>query len=610
MATIDSIQIGEEIYTIKAKTDTNNSNLNDATYRWQYVSGEISPNTLYNHKTKSLDNTNLYTSIRYVFNGEKKVRISGANSGSTNKLAYVFLDETDNIISKAEFVSGETYRDIVLDVPQDAYEIRINGNTYVSPHLEVALEDLMSDIRTLPYLLHELGKRLQYKDKFAWKPMDTGHITFTFDDSLDDVSTIVDLFVNKGVPCCFGAIPEKLNMGLSNGETIAQAMQRGIDSVGCEVLAHGSSSYEIVTEDNIDDMNFLYNKFVINKKKFEDHGFNVRGTVRVGGSGNICGDSRTDEWVRLFFDYGDLYGIKEPHNHARESLSTGLDGYKAAIDEAIVNKEFCPLLFHKCPEYMEELIDYALSQGAVICTYAYAYDNYGSTESEVSILNRLKALENNNTIEIPEEKTLLSIFANKTKTTYNTGEVVDTDDITVIARYSNGTSENITEESIINTSLIDTSTAGTYEITISYNDKITKISITISDDSFNGGGEEDSSVEYIINNASFNGGELSGGDIFGPEISVVAGESYSIEADYDFTTTVQYSNHNITLTGCYWTNDTDNFKSNEGQTIGHLSTIWTAKSTISKLLFKITMFNTGIIAYNFTNVYVKKIVSE
>lgn len=385
----------------ESKDENNNENDNNITipnnytsdFRWQYVEGEVFPLSLYNWKTKALDSaSNQYTSIRYIFNGEKKVRFSGTTSGSTAKLAYVFLDESGNVISSPEFVSGKTYIDMVLDVPAGAYEIRLNGNNYVSPHLEVSVEDVMADMHTLPYLLENFGKRLQYKDKFAWKPMEKGHIAFTFDDSLDDISSTIDLFISKGVPCCFGAIPEKLNMSISSGETVAQAMLRGVNAVNCEVLSHGNND-EIVVESNIDNFAFLYNKFVANKQKFKDFGFNVRGVVRVGGNGNICGDKRTDEWVRLFFDYGDLYGLEEPYNHARASVTATVENFKKVIDDAIENKKFTPILFHQAPEYLEELIDYAIEKGAVICNYAYVYDTYGSTVEKVGFETRLKALE-------------------------------------------------------------------------------------------------------------------------------------------------------------------------------------------------------------------------
>ncbi len=349
----------------------------------------------YNHTAKTIKSNGVqYNCIEYTFDGsEKMVRISGSTSGSSNCVGYCFVDNDNNVVQMPPFVNGELFENVVLTVPTNATKIYVNGGGYESPHLEVSSEDKMADNTYLPQLLGRFGKKLQYKEKFAWKPMPTGHIAFTFDDSLDDVSTIADLFISKGVPCCFGAIPDKLLVGTSAGETVLDAMKRTF-VVGGEVLAHGNSSQEIVTAENIDDENFLYNKFVINHQKFIDFGLNVRGVVRVGGSGNICHDPRTDEWVRLFYDYGDAYGVDEPHNHPRFSGSTYED-YKGAVDKAISDKTFCALLFHQAPDWLETLLDYVIEQGGVVSNYSDVYDTYGSTEEIVTIENRLSALEVN-----------------------------------------------------------------------------------------------------------------------------------------------------------------------------------------------------------------------
>lgn len=362
-------------------------------YRWKFVEGEVSPLSLYSWSAKKISSAaDQYTSLRYVLNGEKKIKFSGANSGAQSNCAYAFLDSEGDVIKKTEWISMQTYKNVIVDVPDGAYEVRLNGNGSQSPHLEVAVEDTMADIHTLPYLLGEFGKKISYKENFAWKPMPAGHVAFTFDDSVSSTYEIVNLFISKGVPCVFGCIPEKLNMSMKNGETIAQSMQRGVKEVGCEVLAHGGY---IVTEENIDDMNYLYEKFVIYKQKLTDFGFNVRGIVRTGGNGNICNDPRTDVWVKLLFDYSDLYGIEEPYNHARASVTATVENFKAVIDRAVTNKTFVPMLFHQPPEYLEELIDYAIEKGAVICNYAYVYDTYGSTAEKVELENKVKTLENN-----------------------------------------------------------------------------------------------------------------------------------------------------------------------------------------------------------------------
>lgn len=390
MAIIDKIKVGLTTYNIAGGS----GNIN---YHWQYEEGTIYAKSLWNWNTKTMDSSgNQYTCVKFVFDNDTKtkVRISASTSGSSNRLGYCFVDENDNPVLKPDFTSGEEFVDFEIDVPADAYALYLNGNNYISPHLEVALYDIRGDFHTLDKLLKQYAHKISYRDTFAWKPMPTGLVAFTFDDSLDDIGDIVDVFLAKHVPCCFGAIPEKLNMSLASGETVAEAMHRMCDSAyGGEVLAHGASGREIVTVDNIDDLNFLYNKFVVNRTKLEDFGFKVRGTVRVGGTGNIVQDPRTDVWCRLVFDYGDAYGVSEPYWHPRFSGAT-LQDYYDEIDDAILDKRFTALLFHGADlEDLPNMIDYVLEQGGQIVTYATAYDTYGSTVEEVSILNRLSTLE-------------------------------------------------------------------------------------------------------------------------------------------------------------------------------------------------------------------------
>lgn len=395
-----SIYIGNkfmaESLAVPISVTVNNGDvIGDSNYRFKFVEGTIHPKYCWSTTQLQLrESGNLYACIEYELKGAKYIRFTGATGGASDRVAWCFVDDNNAVVSCAPYVNGEIFKNEVMAVPDGAVKVYINGTSNQSPHLEVYVEDALGDKRYLNQLLGRFGKKLQYNEEFAWKPMDKGYIAFTFDDSLTaSVSEVVDLFISKGVPCCFGAIPDYLLKTTDSGnETILDAMKRAISEVGAEVLSHGNAD-EIVTIDNIDDKEHLFNKFVVNMQKFLDYGLDVRGVVRVGGDGNICNDSRTDEWVRLFYDYGDLYGIKEPYNHSRFSGST-YDQYKAVVDKAIAEHTFCPLLFHAPPEWLEELIDYTIEQGGVITNYAYVYDTFGSTVDEVNMLTRLEAVEN------------------------------------------------------------------------------------------------------------------------------------------------------------------------------------------------------------------------
>ena len=375
---------------------------NGAYYRWEFVEGTIYPCKRFNVSTNALqDGSTSNVCVHYTgLGGISKVKLSAAALGSSGNVAWAFLDENGNVLEYPAWESGKQYKDAVVDVPAGAVAIYVNGSNYTSPHIELAVIDAMADTTTLPYLLKDFARKISYREDFAWKPMDKGYIALTFDDSLDDIDDVYNIAHEKGVPVCFGAIPEKLLCPVSDTQTVCDIMRLAVADGG-EVLAHGSSATEIVTADNIDDLNFLYTKFVVNKQKFRDFGFDVRGNVRVGGNGNICNDARTDVWQRLLFDYGDLYGIAEPYNHARGSFSSDTAMFEA-IDKAIANHEFLPILFHAMPANLGEIIDYIINNGGAIVNYATVYDTFGSTKEVVDIENRLKAVEsiqNGNEVE-------------------------------------------------------------------------------------------------------------------------------------------------------------------------------------------------------------------
>ena len=362
-------------------------------YRFKYVPGTIYRGSLYSHTQKQMRETGTnYVGLEYILDGtETHIRFTGATSGATDRVAWCFVDSDNEVIDKAEFVKNETYENVVIEIPSGASKVYINGNNKRAAHLEVRVSDLLADKGWTNQLLSAFGKRISYKDTFAWKEMPTGYFAFTFDDSLDDIADVVDLFEELGVPCCFGCIPERLNEGISSTETVGEVMLRAISNGG-EVLAHGDGG-GIVTAANIDDENHLFNKFVCNMQKFYDYGINVRGVLRVGGTdddGNedICNDERTDKWVRLFYDYGDLYGISEPYNHARVGMKSTSEEMKAQVDEIINAKEFCSFIFHSATnlhDLITEAVQYIQEQGGVICTYAYVYDTFGSTTEEVRL---------------------------------------------------------------------------------------------------------------------------------------------------------------------------------------------------------------------------------
>lgn len=128
----------------------------------------------------------------------------------------------------------------------------------------------------------------------------------------------------------------------------------------------------------------------------------------------------------------------------------------------------------------------------------------------------------------PVIKTLTSISATKTKVSYTTSEAFSTDDVTVTAHYSDGTSANVTASSTIGT--VDITTEGNKTLDISYTeDEITKtttIAITVTAS----GGEVIYTKSELICEVTTDGQKF--GDSHTPWVQ---GASYKYEFDYEVT---------------------------------------------------------------------------
>lgn len=112
-------------------------------------------------------------------------------------------------------------------------------------------------------------------------------------------------------------------------------------------------------------------------------------------------------------------------------------------------------------------------------------------------------------------KTLSSISATKTKTSYNVGETLDINDIAVTAHYSDNTTANVTSVSTISTSNVDMMAEGNYNIDISYTEdninKTTTIAIDVAPVSVIDVGIGDNYTYHTIKdaeNAVANGGKI------------------------------------------------------------------------------------------------------
>lgn len=128
----------------------------------------------------------------------------------------------------------------------------------------------------------------------------------------------------------------------------------------------------------------------------------------------------------------------------------------------------------------------------------------------------------------PVVKTLSSISATKTKTSYNVDETYSNDDVVVTAQYSDSSTANVTTSATIGT--IDTSTAGDKTLNISYSEGGITKTTTIAIHVVSGGGEVIYTKSELICEVDTDGKKF--GDSHTPWVQ---GASYKYEFDYEVT---------------------------------------------------------------------------
>jgi len=248
-------------------------------------------------------------------------------------------------------------------------------------------------------------------DPIIYSGLDKAYITFVNDDSRSNVDKFADLFISKKVPLCFAAVAENLLNNSSNLKETRLDVALRVQRVGGEILAHNA---QVVTNDNINDNNFMYSYFVVQKQLLSGMGINVNGIILAGGNGQIVGSPITAKWSSALYKYSDLLGEKYSGNMGIDSVyyhqRYGLGNYnndieklKNEISKAIDNKSWLVFYFHDINEIsldtLNELLDYINSRknDVEVVTYNTMYQKFAKRESSLNNQKKTYYVSSNGT---------------------------------------------------------------------------------------------------------------------------------------------------------------------------------------------------------------------
>lgn len=158
----------------------------------------------------------------------------------------------------------------------------------------------------------------------------------------------------------------------------------------------------------------------------------------------LVGDTILHEgWIYHVYNLDDIYA----HLEKRWSLNSG-----SSTEGDVIGT-------------LDENNNVILSGDLADGTYTLKYENADGTYTELGTLQ-------------VGELSVVSISATKTKTSYTAGDTLNTNDITVTATYSDGSTKTVTDYDV-NSSAVTMGTAGTYNLVVSFGGASANISITV-----------------------------------------------------------------------------------------------------------------------------------
>lgn len=123
----------------------------------------------------------------------------------------------------------------------------------------------------------------------------------------------------------------------------------------------------------------------------QENGFACRGKILIGGADYISNDARTDKWVKLNYEYSDLYGLSSSKMYSLGRLWFGdwqnLNNFKGKINEilSMENKGLFLLSMHGSNDEnnfehytkVKELLEYLKTINEIeLTTISKVYDKY------------------------------------------------------------------------------------------------------------------------------------------------------------------------------------------------------------------------------------------
>ena len=330
------------------------------------------------------DSKNEYKTVNIPVQEGEKYRVTGVVYGSDrlltarSELGYGSQYTIDNQMIPANNINGSgTIKEQVLTIPEGAKWLCVSSPKFALSQFK--LEKLSNDsVNITPYS----------SENFKWQ-FDKPYLTFTVDDTNDNIDEIAKVFAKHNMPCNYATQYSRIDGTANNGETKKDILLKAQES-GSEILAH----HYLVLDDKSTENDYteIYEN---TKTQLEKAGFNVNGIIVSGGStySKQNFSKSTKHAYAAGYLYSDLTATNNVYNHRYYNNriwndSADISYWKTQIDNLVndgsgwlnigshVDADW--LSGHTMnPEMIDEILTYCEEKGVEVTTWNSLYNNCG-----------------------------------------------------------------------------------------------------------------------------------------------------------------------------------------------------------------------------------------
>lgn len=227
------------------------------------------------------------------------------------------------------------------------------------------------------------------KRQFSYNELDKACFVLVIDDANQYLPQLMVICQKYGFPLSAAIIPDRLNTEYTYTDKNSKEVTKKVSDICNEIVENGGeilchSGIALKANSSFDDWK---TNFVVNKSNLIKAGFNIRGIITAGGSDYVYKNELGQFLSECFFEYGDMYGTKEPYFLKGSFLLE--DGTNTWID---LGRCWFPKQPKYTDEYFRQVVEKCCTDKKFVVFATHGRDEVDGNVADLSVIDRYLAI--------------------------------------------------------------------------------------------------------------------------------------------------------------------------------------------------------------------------